>query len=76
MKCTFIVNSISLRSILKKINPGSEIKSRIRIAGVPTEHLFSLEPCIKRKEMFGWHPFDSELGFNPQAQDLFFEHGS
>ena len=26
--------------------------------------------------MFGWHPWDSELGFNSQAQDWFFEYGS
>ena len=28
--------------IFKKTNPWSEIKPRIRIAGVPTEYLFSL----------------------------------
>ena len=29
--------------IKKKTNPGPDIKPRVRIAGVPTENLFSLD---------------------------------
>ena len=36
-----------------KKNPGPEDWIQARIAVVPTEHLFSFEPCIKRKHMFG-----------------------
>ena len=60
----------------KKPILGLRIESKLKIAGMRAEHLFSLEPCIKRKQMFGWHPCDSEIGFNPQAQDWFFEFGS
>ena len=64
--------SIIFGPIFKKPILGLRIGSKLRIAGMPAEHLFSLEPCIKRKPMFGWHPCDSELEFNPQAQDWFF----
>ena len=42
------------------------IESKLRIAGVLTEQLLSLDAWIKRKQMFGWNPCDSE----PQAQDI------
>ena len=32
------------------MNPGLEIKPRIRIAGVPTEHLFSLDARLKKEK--------------------------
>ena len=41
-----------------------------------TEHLFSLDAWFKRKQMFVWHPCDSELGISSQVQDRFFKYGS
>ena len=55
----------------KKLILGLRIESKIRIAGMPTEQLF-FYAWFKRKQMLGWHPCDSELGSNPQAQDCFF----
>ena len=66
---------MTLRPIFKETNSEPDIKLRIRIAGVPTEHLFFLDAWFKRKQMFGWQPCDSELGFNPQAQDWFLNMG-
>ena len=43
---------------------GLRMESKLRIAGMPTEHLFSLNAWFKLKQMFGWHPCDSELGSN------------
>ena len=67
----------TIRSISKKTNPEPEewIQAQNRRPGMPAEHLLSLEPCIKRKQMFGWHPCNSELRFNPQAQDWFLNIG-
>ena len=52
------------------------IESKLRIAGVPTEHWFFLDAWFKRNLMFDWYPCDSEHGFNPQAKNWFFEYGS
>ena len=54
---------------------GLWIEFKLRIAGMPTEYLFSLHAWFKRKQMLGWHPCDSELRFNPQAQDWFLNMG-
>ena len=47
---------MSLRPIIlysKKPILGLRIGSKLRIAGMPAEHLFSLEPYVNRKQMFG-----------------------
>ena len=63
--------------MFKKPILGLRIESNIRIAGVPTEHLFSLDPWFKTRQMtLGWHPCNSEIGFNPHSQDWFFEYES
>ena len=64
-------NYNSIRPILKK-NPEPEIKPRIRIAGKPTEHLFSLDVWLKRKQMFGWYSCDSNPGLNLRPRIRFF----
>ena len=46
------------------MNPLPEIKLRIRISGVTTENLFSLDAWFKRKQMLGWHPCDSNPRLN------------
>ena len=61
--------------IQKKLILGLRIEYKLRNAGVPTERLFSHNAWFKKKQMFGWHPCDSELGSNPQAQNWFFEYG-
>ena len=43
----------TIRPILKKTNPGPEIKPRIRIAGVPTELHFFLDAWLKRNQISG-----------------------
>ena len=53
-------NARILRPITKKINPGGEGGSNI---------CFLLNHASRKKQMFGWQPCDSELGFNPQVQD-------
>ena len=45
------------------LNPSSESQ------GCQPNICFLLNPCIKRKQMFGWHSCDSKLGFNPH-EDL------
>ena len=64
-----------LSPIFKKTNPRPEFKPRIRIAGMPTEYLLFLEPCIKRKQMLGWHPCDSNLRLNLRPRILFLNVG-
>ena len=68
--------NVTLRPTFKKPILDLRIEFKLRIAGVPTEHLFSLHAWFKKTEMFGWHRCYSEFGFNPQAQDWFFEYGS
>ena len=64
---------VSIKTHIQKTNPGLEdwIQAQNRKPGMPAEHLFSLEACIKRKQMLG-----SELGFNLQAHEWFYEYGS
>ena len=50
-KVTYVQFYLSIRPIFKKTNPEPEIKPRIRIAGVPTEHLFSLDAWLNRKQI-------------------------
>ena len=70
MSFSYLFNDI--KTHIQKTNICLGIEFKLRIAGMPTEHLFSLDAWFKRKQMFGLHPCDSELGFNSQAQDWFF----
>ena len=75
-KCEVHTRGITPGPIFKKPIMGLRNKFKLRIAGVPIEHLFLLDAWFKRKQMFGWHSCDSQLGSNPQAQDWFFKYGS
>ena len=58
--------------ILKKTNPMSEIKRRIRIAGVPNERMLSVDALFKRKQMLGWYSCDSNKRPNLRPRIRFF----